>query len=358
MHASDHVKPASRIWYFDLLRIVASYGIVVLHASPIAPQDVDVFSSAWRILITRSILFRWSVPMFLMISGALFLSPDKALSIKQLYRKSIARIVTSFLFWSGIYALCHCIIYDKGIWTFLNQLLRGHYHMWFLFVVLALYMLTPLLRSITASKERTQYFLILSLIFTFLIPHAFACVSLFNVPHADVVLSLQSALTQVNPVSGMYSVFYYVLGYYLHAYSFKRQQRVAIYVAGIAGFLLSAELTVRYARSMESVSGLFYDISSPAILAMAAAVFLFFQSAFSDLHPGKRFKQLLLCLSLCSYGIYLVHPFIIERLSISLPAKPAVILLGAPLLSLTIYLLSLLISALFNIIPILKKIVV
>lgn len=358
MHASDHDRPTSRIWYFDLLRIVASYGIVVLHFSPLTPQDADVFSSSWRILITHSILFRWSVPVFLMISGALFLSDDRALSIRRLYGKSIVRIVTSFLFWSGIYALCHCIIYDKGIWTFLNQLLRGHYHMWFLFVILALYMLTPLLRSITASKARTQYFLILSLVFTFLIPHAFSCISLFDFPHADVVRSLQSALTQVNPVSGMYSIFYYVLGYYLHTYSFKRRQRAAVYGAGIAGFLLAAELTVRCARSSESAGSLFYDISSPAVLAMAAAVFVFFQSAFSDFHPGARLRQALLRLSLYSYGVYLVHPFVIERLSILLPAKPAVILLGVPLLTMTIYLLSLLISAVFNSIPILKKLVV
>ena len=142
-------KEHNRLWPLDLLRILATLGIVILPASPLAAEYPSVQGLPWKVSTSVSVLFRWCVPVFLMISGVLFLSPEKPLSIPRLYRKNILRLVTCFVFWSGFYAVAHCVLMNKGKWTFLNQFLRGHYHMWYIFSILTLYMLTPFLRKMT-----------------------------------------------------------------------------------------------------------------------------------------------------------------------------------------------------------------
>ena len=205
-HMKDRQTPAesSREWFLDFLRIAATYGIVMLHMSPLDTDIYGVETAPWKTFICMSILFRWCVPAFFMISGALFLSPRKTLNIKKLYAKTIFRMVCSFLFWSGLYAMAHCIIMDKGKWTFLNQWLRGHYHMWYVFVAIGLYILTPVLRGLTQSRKLTEYYLIIGFVFTYLLPRALSLLLLFNPPHADVIQSFQAAVSQINPLAGCY----------------------------------------------------------------------------------------------------------------------------------------------------------
>ena len=81
---------------------------------------------------------RWAVPVFVMISGALFLPSERKVPLGRLYGKTILRVGTCFVFWSAFYAVVHCVIMGKGKWTFINQLLRGHYHMWYIFAIIAL----------------------------------------------------------------------------------------------------------------------------------------------------------------------------------------------------------------------------
>ena len=325
MNPTLQTSSNSRLWHLDLLRILAAFGVVVLHTTPLPDVLGGVNSAQWQTAVSFSILFRWCVPVFFMISGALFLAPDRAFSTRRLYRKSISRIAFSFLFWSAVYAVVHCLRTGKGKWTFLNQLLRGHFHMWYLFALLGLYMLTPLLREMTKNKKMTGYFVLLGLVFTFFMPRFFSVLFLFPLPHDDVFASLRSAVTQLNPLGGIYPVYYFVLGHYLCTCALKKTQRCLLYVSGIAGCLLSMGLTVWHSVSLQEISGQFYDISSLGALFMAAAVFVFFRQHFSDFHPNARAVRIVTKLSACSFGIYLLHPLVLDLLKPALPQLPLMI---------------------------------
>ncbi|MDF4028953.1 hypothetical protein [Lactobacillus delbrueckii] len=43
------------------------------------------------------------MPVFIMISGAIFLNPDSDLSWEKLFKKYLRRIVVSYLIWQLIY---------------------------------------------------------------------------------------------------------------------------------------------------------------------------------------------------------------------------------------------------------------
>lgn len=360
MDTSRNAAPESRdrLWPLDLLRILATYGIVLLHTSPLPAAYAEALGLPWRITIAISILFRWSVPAFFMISGALFLSPERDVSIGKLYRKTIPRIAASFLFWSAFYAVAHCVVMGKGKWTFLNQLLRGHYHMWFLFAILGLYMLTPLLRGMTGSKRLTEYFLALGFVFVFLLPRTLAFIQLLAPPHADVIASAQSAVAQLNPLPGACALYYFVLGHYLCAYPIGRTPRRLLMAAGALGAFMTIALTFWHSALLGKSSSQFYDMSSMTVLFMTVGVFLLFRYAFARLCPGQRLGRALLTLSACSFGVYLVHPFIIERLQPTLPPAPLALLIGIPVLVLGIYLLSLAVSFLLRRIPVLGRYIV
>ena len=97
---SDH-----RIEYLDYLRVIATMAVVLLHISIQGWGDVDVQSGPWMVYNVWNGLVRWCVPVFVMISGALFLNPKKKVSVYRLWTRNIPRILSAFLFWSVIFGV-------------------------------------------------------------------------------------------------------------------------------------------------------------------------------------------------------------------------------------------------------------
>lgn len=97
-------KESQRIIAFDVMRIIAIFAVLLLHYSS-QRFYISFPSSEWEIRNIYDSMVRWGVPVFVMISGALFLDSNKKLSIKRLFTKNILRIICAFLFWSFIYLL-------------------------------------------------------------------------------------------------------------------------------------------------------------------------------------------------------------------------------------------------------------
>ena len=159
-----------KIVYFDLLRILATFAVIVIHVCA-EGWYLDTNTLSWEIFNFFDGISRWAVPIFCMISGALFLDVDKKINTKSLYTKNILRIVTSFIFWSVIYAVLSAFI--KNEWNIVEiatEILKGHYHMWFLFMIVGFYIAVPIIRKITENKNVAIYFILVSFVATFLIP--------------------------------------------------------------------------------------------------------------------------------------------------------------------------------------------
>ena len=345
------IKTVERNWGLDLLRIWAAFTVVLLHTNPQAYLEVEISSASWNVMNLVTALCCWNVSAFFMISGAFLLSPQKALSTRMLYRKNIARMVMAFVFWSAVYALTYCFLRGKGKWTFFNELIRGHYHMWYLFALISLYLIVPLLQKMTASKKATEYFLLLFLVLSFFVGRALNFVLLFELPHQDVIQSLQSAYAQINPYRTLTPLFYFVLGHYLFAYPPAPRTRRLFYAAGITGFALTVLLTRWHSGVLQTTSTVFSANASLGVLAMTSALFVFFQSLHFNL--SAKSKALLLNLSKCTFGIYLIHPLVLERIHVTYPLL-SVCILGIALL---VFFISLAVSAVIRRIPILKKVI-
>ena len=207
----------TRIVYFDLLRILATFAIIILHTASANWEKVDVTSYEWSMLNIYDSICRWAVPVFVMISGALMLNKQK--SIKNIYTKNVFRIICSFIFWSLIYTIeKHCFLNNTD--NIIKNFLIGNYHLWFLYMIAGLYILTPIITKITESEKTTKYFLFISIISTIVLPYIIEIITLFSTSKAEFIQNRINDLN-LNMVIG-YSL-YYILGFYMNKYKIDKK---------------------------------------------------------------------------------------------------------------------------------------
>jgi len=93
----------NRIIYLDCLRVAAITAVIIIHIAASQWYITPVNTFNWRVLNIYDSLARWCVPIFIMISGALFLNPSKNISKKDLFCKYIKRILIANVFWGFLY---------------------------------------------------------------------------------------------------------------------------------------------------------------------------------------------------------------------------------------------------------------
>ena len=71
------MSESQRLYQLDILRILAAFAIVVLHICSRNFSQISIEKSEWQQFAFINGLTRWAVPVFIMISGSLFLNPSK-----------------------------------------------------------------------------------------------------------------------------------------------------------------------------------------------------------------------------------------------------------------------------------------
>ena len=312
----DSGSGAARWQYLDLCRVLAIFGVVMIHIVPMWLYPVDSFD--WNALSFYNSLSRVCVPLFVMISGALLLAPGREVPLKTLYGKYLLRFVTCLLFWSAMYYLFIVYARDPSFhWRdfeprrFIASVLGGHpYHHWFLFMIITLYIISPLLRHIAGSRRLTLYYLALWGVFEIgvyslqLVGTAFpdlGATGLFWLGQADAFAN------KVTPTMVMGMSGYMVLGYYLHANPPRGAALRLLQVLGLAG--LAVTLLGTYAISLRAgqLAEAFYSARSLAVLAMSVAVFVSARAMWPA--ATRKENRLLKTVAECSFGVYLIHDF-------------------------------------------------
>ena len=129
----EKIVTGKRVYYFDYLRVLAMLCVMVLHCACRYWDAVDVNTHSFMAMNIYQGLVRWGVPVFMMISGALFL--NREVPVSKLYSKYILRMVTAFAVWTVFYAF----VSKEGEGSLAMRLLKGHYHMWYIYIIILLY---------------------------------------------------------------------------------------------------------------------------------------------------------------------------------------------------------------------------
>ena len=337
-----------RILAFDVMRVVAAFAVVWQHIGGQGWPD-SFPSSEWEARNVIVSFAQWSVPVFFMISGALFLSPDKPLDIKRLYRKNILRIVYAFLFWSAIY-----VIYTEGLDNLkiaFVSVLKGPAPFWFLKSMIGIYIFVPVLKAIAENRQIFRYFVMVAVILTFVVSQLLDHIGIFNAQR----MILWNEYLDTFGIKSLGVVTYFILGYYLYAYSFGKRVRYAIYVLGVLSFFLSAVGTHYFSDWMGRPFNLFYDDMHPFTLIEAVAIFLFIKNH-ADGCP-LSIRRYLIVVSNYSLGIYLVHPLIVTVLNDQLAFNSSTLdpHYFPPIFATIVFILSFVVVRLVSFVPGLRK---
>ncbi|HEY5584062.1 MAG TPA: acyltransferase family protein [Ruminiclostridium sp.] len=349
----------SRVAYIDLLKVIAIFGVITIHISSSALYQFGIASIDWYFSVFWASIVRWSVPVFLMCSGVLFLNPDKVISIKRIFTKYLPRIVTALVFWAIMYEMFDVfkVFHNTGridsaiIRTAIKNILtcNTHFHLYYLYIIILIYALVPIIKvfSNAAIKHQMEYALFAWIIFGIIYPFAIKFYPLNLLKGIVVQYSISMAYSAIG---------YFVLGHYFHKYNLTKRTTYIIYALGIIGLAATLYGTIAVSTFLQAVNTMFLEGMSPNVAAMAAGLFLFAKNLHSNAdNELSRKTQIIGYISKGSFCVYLVHDFFniaFRTFKFDTVLNP---LFSIPLLSLLNLILSLSVYLVLSKIPVVKK---
>ncbi len=334
----------------DILRFIATLAVVLTHVcggelKTLSPLDID-----WQILNCFGSAVTWHVPVFVMISGGIFLNPQKEIPLKVLYGKYIKRLVIAFAFWSAVFQINYIFTDSvalnwKGI---LTEFLIGPYPFWYLFMLVGVYATIPFLKKIITDKTLTEYFLILFFVFQILICYGQELPQIGN--------TVSTILDKINFNFAIGFVGYFVLGYYLKTYDIPQKAEYALYALGLILVPLCCYVTTKQSIMNMEYTEKFSKYLMPNIIIEAAAIYTFFVKRVSKLSFKEKTVKIFSKLAEYGFGVYLIHALINALVGLTGWTSTSISpFISVPLLIVIVYGMSLFVTVLIRKIPFIGK---
>lgn len=209
MDIIDHsLKPHQRIAWLDLCRVVAIIGVIVIHSCAILLKPWGIYSiQEWLVAANfLDSLARCSVPLFVMVSGALILRPGKNPSIFQEILRRIVRVAIPLLVWEAVIKY----YFTNNFIGWADILIEPPaYHFWFVYMIMGIYLLLPIYQGIfnfSFDRPKLQIYLFLVWVLFAITPTSF--------PNQIMILFGQNGLLQFGG--------YFLMGAFLARYQWDR----------------------------------------------------------------------------------------------------------------------------------------
>lgn len=295
------LKPGGgRELWLDVLKLVSAFFIVQIHI--INPEYQSDFGSAgWWSTHFLYVIPRFSVPLFMMISGVLLFGRE--IPIEKALKKGGKTVVLLFV-WNFIYLIISRFSWNEDdIWRQILTIPVKQFsgHLWYIYFLVWMYLFSPILSAMyrVLSVKQRLYFVILTLIAPGILD---LYNSWFGFGGASPIQSWQLYL--VPSYAGLM-----VLGRLLYdeAGRFKYIWLCGL-VFTLAGFAGAFFLTAAYCKTYGASHDLFISENRLFIVLFAAGVFLMAKSISQRLNSmPQKAAQMVSYLSKRSLGIYLFH---------------------------------------------------
>lgn len=154
-------KKVNRQSNYDLLRIISTIAVVLIHVNANVADSNNISLVGFNICSLINIITRFSVPCFVMLSGAFILNNEKNADYKHFYAKSFYKIgipLVIILILSFLIAEMKAIIGGRDLLNPVFELLSGNLNnCWFMFMLVGLYFLVPIIIRIKKSISNRSY---------------------------------------------------------------------------------------------------------------------------------------------------------------------------------------------------------
>ena len=325
-----------RMIEFDLLRIIALFSVMVLHTA------CYKYGTENYIINTYIKLNNWGVPVFLMLTGMLFLDNNRFYSIEEMFTKYIKRLFIAYIFWSFLYSLYNTMVYGGTNKTFILGIINGDFHLWYLVMCIGIYMVIPIIKTKIKNINRylLGYIITLSMIGSFIVP---------IVGKIDILNSLVGTLIENMHYSFLTGYIVFVLlGFYLKHYNISDLKRKVLYVITIISIVICIYGEKFNVKIIQICISYFASFSIVSLL-IAVTLFCITKYNIKIINFSKKSKKLIMYVSEHVFTMYLVHEFI-NRIFVKIGYTVNIFnpIFSVPIVSLTVFISSFIISIVIN----------
>lgn len=305
-----------KIW-IEYLRIIATVAVIVTHVSAGFLYETNLGRANWWIGLFSAGAMRFSVPIFVMISGALLL--PKRYTLKVHLEKRFQRILLPFLFWSMIYILIDLLLpILKGESIILADCfkyiasrvvfgVRGH--LWYIYMILGLYLFIPYIQKWILHYEKSEMYL-------FLILWSVTLIANWFIPSVSGEKGYSFGrgidLTYFSGFIG-----YLILGYFLSTKDIFNNSKgnILSILLIVIGLFITYIGTYYVSKTNGVFSRNFVRYLTPNVAFVSVGIFLLFKNNCNKIIPQRYVHFGLQIISKYSYGIYLSHIFSLRILN-------------------------------------------
>lgn len=299
----------------DLLRILATFMVIILHVNDRIPQKDSLETIMFYFSEVLSLI---AVPIFFMLSGNLLLSPVNSRYETPFifYKKRLTKVFFPFMLWSLFY-----IYNTTGVTGVLQglksiTLFPAAGHLWYIYPLLGYYLITPWLRDCFNRVDEKQnriviylwgLFVVLGSTFDMIIPG-------YNINHYSGESTVVIRSHIFGPLSTVFPLFGNI-GFFMYgAYIEKDSKKIPFSIISIV-YLIGACLTFLlgyYSQTIDSVLA-WWNYTTLGIVLQSIAVYMFF--AKSMITVKGKLQKLIVKISNLTLHAYFVHYYLIEQLT-------------------------------------------
>lgn len=292
----------------DLIRSLAILLVIVLHSSNEALASNSLGSPYWWTGAVYKTLSLSCVPLFVMLSGALLLQPSKLDEpIRVFLKKRLSRIGLAFVFWTAVYLVwsfftSHIPVTPNNVAQGILKSLFGgsYYQFWFIYLIVGLYLITPILRAIISQADTR--------ILRYLIALWFVGVAVLPIINLASGYVLDSSVFIIGGWVG-----YFVLGNYLQKIKARTLILYGLLVLSFVWTALGLWL-MNYPLTALGQGYFFFDYLAANIVIGSVALFMLLLRFHPDWPSNKptALKRLVQAISRNTLPIFLFHVIILE----------------------------------------------
>ena len=285
-----------RDYKLDIVRIVACLMVVLMH-SPMPNMDLSGIIAVGNTMITMP-----CIGLFFIVSGYLLL-PVKT-SMKDFLTKRLGKVVWPTLVFTLFYIIVNTICDGGDIKSILKQIAsipfgaQGNGVLWFMYTLMGLYLIAPIITPFIEKATRKELEFIIGL---------WAITLLW--PYLMIVLSVNTGIDSILHSFSGYAG-YFILGFYLKKYPIRINTFAALLLIVMPFFLYIGFKKMGIELGFEE--GFSY-LSLPIAL-MTLSVFLLLQKYVRTNKLSLTVRNVISDFSNCSFGIYLLHIFVMRRI--------------------------------------------
>lgn len=337
----------------EFIRIFAIALTIMIHVSNVYIYSFEKITNFdFLISIIYNSIARICVPLFFMISGIFLIKQEYN---RQKYFNRIKKFVCILLIWSIIYYLINNNFKITNLTsTIINSFLNANMtsrHLWFMYAIIGIYIALPFIQNMckNLTKEQENIFLILWAILS-----GFAVI---YVPVARIITKTNVDITYPIPIiNSAYYLGYFISGHILYERFKDSKTSKSKNIFLISYYILSTLVTILSTYFISIIEKKVFDSMMwyRSIFTIIATVSIFILVVINE----KKIKSsIILKLSKYSFGIYLIHMIFLKIIKSNLSIIDLNPIISIPLITIIIYILSLLSCLIIKKIPIIKNII-